>query len=121
MSSSSVINTTVNGSSRNAPKSTRGMAPPPAIFPNVITSPGSHPGNQPPVPHTIVQAFSKQRVAKDKAEVKAKAHADIRQRTSRHLPLVHVRMTSKLKLVRKKKRFRFAETYGSCKFIECQI
>ena len=32
------------------------------------------------MPNTIVQAFSKQRVAKDKAEVKAKAHADIRQR-----------------------------------------
>ena len=80
MSSSSVTNTTVNGSSRNAPNSTRGMAPPPVIFPNVITSPGSPPGLQPPVPNTIVQAFSKQRLAKDKAEVKAKAHADIRQR-----------------------------------------
>ena len=56
------------------------MAPPPAIFQNVITSPGSPPGHHPPVPHTIVQAFSKQRVAKDKAEVKAKARADIRQR-----------------------------------------
>ena len=32
------------------------------------------------MPNTIVQAFSKQRLAKDKAEVKAKAHADIRQR-----------------------------------------
>ena len=41
--------------------------------------------HQPPVPHTIVQAFSKQRVAKDKAEVKAKAHADIRQRIVRFL------------------------------------
>ena len=61
------------------------MAPPPAIFPNVITSPGSPPGHQPPVPNTIVQAFSKQRVAKDKAEVKAKAHADIRRRIVRFL------------------------------------
>ena len=59
MSSSSATSNTVNGSSRNAPKS--------AIFPNVITSPGSPPGHQPPVP-------------KDKAEVKAKAHADIHQR-----------------------------------------
>ena len=74
MSSSSATNNIVNGSSRNVPKST------PAIFPNVITSPGSPPGHQPPVPHTIVQAFSNQRVAKDKAEVKARAHADIRQR-----------------------------------------
>ena len=80
MSSSSITNNTVNGSSRNAPKSSRGVAPPPAIFPNVITSPGSPPGHQPSVPHTIVQAFSKQRVAKDMAEVKAKAHANIRQR-----------------------------------------
>ena len=77
--SSSSINTTTIQESRNVPKSTRGVAPPP-IFPNVITSPGSPPGLQPPVPNTIVQAFSKQRLAKDKAEVKAKAHADIRQR-----------------------------------------
>ena len=72
MSTSSITNNTVNGSSRNAPKSSRGMAPPPAIFPNVITSPGSPPGNQPPVTNTIVQAFSKQRVAKAKAEVKTR-------------------------------------------------
>ena len=78
MSSSSTTNT-VQGSSRPAQKS-RGVAPSPAIFPNVITAPGSPPGHQPPVSNTIVQAFSKQRVAKDKAEVKAKAHADIRQR-----------------------------------------
>ena len=78
MSSSSNTNT-IQESSRNVPKSTRGVAPPP-IFPNVITSPGSPPGLQPPAPNTIVQAFSKQRLAKDKAEVKAKAHADIRQR-----------------------------------------
>ena len=79
MSSSSTTANTVQGSSRNAPTSSRGVAPPLAIFPNVITCPGSPPGHQSPVPHTIVQAFSKQRVAKDKAEVKAKAHADIRQ------------------------------------------
>ena len=79
MSSSSTNTNTNQESSRNVPKSTRGVAPPP-IFPNVITSPGSPPGLQPPVPNTIVQAFSKQRLAKDKAEVKAKAHADIRQR-----------------------------------------
>ena len=59
MSSSSATNNIVNGSSRNAPKSARGKAPPPAIFPNVITSPGSPPGNQPPVTHTILQAFTK--------------------------------------------------------------
>jgi len=80
MSSSSTTDNTVNGSSRNVPKSSRGMAPPPVIFPNVITGPGSLPGNQPPVPNTIVQAFSKQRVAKAKAEVKTNAHFDIRQR-----------------------------------------
>ena len=79
MSSSSINTNAIQESSRNVPKSTRGVAPPP-IFPNVITSPGSPPGLQPPVPNTIVQAFSKQRLAKDKAEVKAKAHADIRQR-----------------------------------------
>jgi len=79
MSSSSATNT-VQGSSRTTPKPTRGVAPPPAIFPNVITSPGSPPGLQPSVPNTIVQAFSKQRLAKDKTEVKATAHADIRQR-----------------------------------------
>ena len=56
------------------------MAPPPTIFPNVITSPGSPPGNEPPVSNTIVQAFSKQRVAKGKAEVKANFHSNIRQR-----------------------------------------
>ena len=91
MSSSSTTTNIVQESSRNVPKSSRGMAPPPAIFPNVITSPGSPPGHQPLVPHTIVQAFSKQRVAKDKAEVKAKAHADIRQRIVQFLaaPAAH--------------------------------
>jgi hypothetical protein len=66
MSSSSTTNVTAKGSSRNAPKSSRGMAPPG----NVITSPGSPPGNQPPVTNTIEQAFNQQRVAKDKAKTK---------------------------------------------------
>jgi hypothetical protein len=79
-SSTSATKNTVKGSSRNAPKSSYSMVPPPAIFPNVITSPGSPPGNQPPVPTTIVQAFDKQRVAKEKAENKTKAHIGIGQR-----------------------------------------
>ena len=79
MSSSSSTNI-VNGSSSIVPTSARGQAPPRAIFPNVITSPGSPPGNQPPVTNTIVQAFSKQRVASGKAAVKAGLHADTKLR-----------------------------------------
>ena len=80
MSSSSTTNVNANGSSRHAPNSSRGMAPSPAIFPNVITGPGSPPGNQPPVTNTIEQAFNQQRVAKDKTKSKKDAHVDIRQR-----------------------------------------
>jgi hypothetical protein len=80
MSSSSTTNVIANGFSRKVPKLSRGMVPSPAIFPNVITSPGSPPGNQPPVTNTIVQAFNQQRVAKDKAKAKKEAHVDIRQR-----------------------------------------
>ena len=67
-------------SSSNVPKSARGTIPSPAIFPNVITGPGSPPGNQPPVPQTIVQAFTKQRVASGKAAIKANLHADTKLR-----------------------------------------
>ena len=73
------------------------MAPPPAIFPNVITSPGSPPGHQPPVPHTIVQAFSKQHIANSKAAVTLGVCQHHHNVGTRHLPLVHVRMASKLK------------------------
>ena len=69
-----------SSSTTNVPKSARGTAPLPAIFPNVITSPGSPPRNQPPVTHTIVQAFTKQRVASGKAAVKAGNHADTKLR-----------------------------------------
>ena len=69
-----------SSSTTNVPKSARGMAPLPAIFPNVITSPGSPPGNQPPVTHTIVQAFTKQRAASGKAAIKAGNHADTKLR-----------------------------------------
>jgi hypothetical protein len=51
-----------------------------AIFPNVITAPGSPPGNQPPSVNTIVQAFSKQRIAKEKKDQKAELLADTRRR-----------------------------------------
>ena len=78
--SSSSTNVTAKGSSRRVPKSSRGMVPSPAIFPNVITSPGNPPGNQPPVTHTIEQAFNHQRAARDKAKAKKEAHVDIRQR-----------------------------------------
>ncbi len=78
--SSSSTNVTAKGSSRRVPKSSRGMVPSPAIFPNVITSPGSPPGNQPPVTHTIEQALNHQGVARDKAKAKKEAHVDIRQR-----------------------------------------
>jgi hypothetical protein len=56
------------------------MAPPPPIFPNVITGPGSPPGNQPQVVNTIVQAFGKQRVDKEKITKKNDAHVDTRKR-----------------------------------------
>ena len=65
-----------SSSNNNVPKSVRGTVPSPAIFPNVITGPGSPPGNQPPVTQTIVQAFTKQRVASGKAAVKAGLHTD---------------------------------------------
>jgi hypothetical protein len=57
-SSSSVYNTSMPS---------HGIAPPLAIFLNVVTAPGSPPDNQPPVPNTIVNAFQKQRSAKEKA------------------------------------------------------
>ena len=79
MSSSSSTNI-VNGSSSIVPTSARSKVPPRAIFPTVITSPGSPPGNQPPVTNTIVQAFTKQRVASGKAAVKAGLHADTKLR-----------------------------------------
>lgn len=71
--SSSSTSTSINGPSR-------GSAPTPAIFPNVITSPGSPPGNQPPVPNTIVDAFNKQRTTREKAQKLAELHASTRQR-----------------------------------------
>ena len=69
-----------SSSTTNVPKSARGTAPLPAIFPNVITSPGSPPGNQSPITHTIVQAFTKQRAASGKAAIKAGNHADTKLR-----------------------------------------
>ena len=64
-SASSSNNVNVSSASRGSKGPSRGVAPPP-IFPNVITGPGSPPGNQPPLTNTIVQAFSKQRTAKEK-------------------------------------------------------
>jgi len=92
MSSSSSSST--NNVAIGTGASSRGIASPSAIFPNVITGPGSPPGNQPPVPNTIEQAFGKQRTAKTKLAEKAKS-ADTRQRieeflaapTSHHDPL----------------------------------
>ena len=65
--------------SRGSKKSYRGVAPS-VVFPNVITGPGSPPGNQPPLTNTIVQAFSKQRTAKEKKSQKAEFLADTRRR-----------------------------------------
>ena len=65
----SSTNNGVNVPSRGSNGPSRGMAPPPFIA-------GSPPGNQPPVTNTIVQAFSKQRAAKDKVAKKTDAHAD---------------------------------------------
>ena len=76
---SSVTNTGVNVSSRGSKGPSRGVAPPP-IFPNVITGPGSPPGNQPPLTNTIIQAFSKQRTAKEKKNQKADFLGDTRRR-----------------------------------------
>ena len=81
MSSSAPSSNIVNGSStsRGSNGPSRGV-PPLLIFPNVITGPGSPPGNQPPVTNTIVQAFSKQRTAKEKKNQKAELLADTRRR-----------------------------------------
>jgi hypothetical protein len=77
-SSSSSTNTGNKGSSRGSNGPSRGGTPPTPIFPNVITAAGSPPGNQPPVVNTIVQAFSKQRVNKDKIAKRDAAHVDTR-------------------------------------------
>ena len=81
MSSSASSSNNVNGpsASRGSNGPSRGVPPLP-IFPNVITGPGSPPGNQPPVTNTIVQAFSKQRTAKEKKTQKAELLADTRRR-----------------------------------------
>jgi len=78
-SSSSSNNVNVPSASRGFKGSSRGEAPS-AIFPNVITGPGSPPGNQPPLINTIVQVFSKQRTAKEKKNQKAELLADMRRR-----------------------------------------
>jgi hypothetical protein len=77
-SSSSSSNVNVPSASRGSSGPSRGVAPS-AIFPNVITGPGSPPGNQPPLVNTIVQAFSKQRTAKEKKNQKAELLADTRR------------------------------------------
>jgi len=90
---SSSASSSINGGNK-AKKCSRGVASPPAIFPNVITSPGSPPGNQPPVPNTIEnafdnqrieQAFGKQRGSRTKLAEKAKNHSDTRQRIEEFL------------------------------------
>jgi len=77
-----------------AKKSSRGVASSPAIFPNVITGPGSPPGNQPPVLNTIENAFENQRIeqtfgqqrsSKTKLADKVKNHANTRQRIEEFL------------------------------------
>jgi hypothetical protein len=81
MSSSASSSNNINGpsASRGSNGPSRGVPPSP-IFPNVITGPGSPPGHQPPVTNTIVQAFSKQRTAKEKKTHKAELLADTRRR-----------------------------------------
>ena len=78
-SSSSSNNVNVLSASRGFKGPSRGVVPSP-IFPNVITGPGSPPGNQPPLTNTIIQAFSKQRTAKEKKTQKAELLADTRRR-----------------------------------------
>ena len=57
-----------------------GGVPPPPVFPKMVDPavPGSPVGIQPPVVNTIQQSFNKQRVAKNKADVKAELHAGTR-------------------------------------------
>jgi len=90
---SSSASSSINGGNK-AKKSSRGVASPPAIFPNVITGPGSPPGNQPPVPDTIEnafdnqrieQAFGKQRNSRSKLAEKIQHHSDTRQRMEEFL------------------------------------
>ena len=83
MSSASLSPRVNNG--KGAAKSSRGVAVPPAIFPNVITGPGSPPGLQPPVPTDIREVFSKQRLRQDNKVKKTINHQDTRKRLEQFL------------------------------------
>jgi hypothetical protein len=76
-----VMSSSSSSNNVNVPSASRGSkGPSRGVFPNVITGPGSPPGNQPPLTNTIVQAFSKQRTAKEKKNQKAELLADTRRR-----------------------------------------
>jgi hypothetical protein len=73
----------MSSSSSNVPNVKKGRGghggvPPPSLFPKVVypVGAGSPVGIQPPVANTIQQSFDKQRVAINKAAVKAGLHVD---------------------------------------------
>jgi hypothetical protein len=72
MSSSSSTSTSIN-------ERPRGGATTPAIFPNVVTVPGSSPGIKPMVPRTIEESFNRARSKKEKALLLKDKHAKTRQ------------------------------------------
>jgi hypothetical protein len=84
MSSSSSTNNGVNvasgAASGGSTNTTRGVASPLPIFPNVITAAGSPPGYQPPAVNTILKSFAQQRVDKEKITKRDEAHVDTRKR-----------------------------------------